>query len=274
MKMPAAARPNLAARFSDLRRQKRIGLLPFIPAGYPDMATTAATLAALDNAGATAIEIGFPFSDPIADGPIIQEAFTAALAKGVKVADIFGCVEEARPRLSVPLVAMVSFSVVYRSGVERFVSAASSAGFDALIIPDLPPPEAQRICDIVHRGGLETVLLVAPTTPIDRRREIARLSSAFVYYLSLTGITGERNELPADLSSGVNQLRAVTDRPICVGFGISKPRHVAQLLGVADGAIVGSAFVRTLNAHRGQTPRQIAAACAAYARELLSQVQD
>src|SRR5206468_2782769 len=149
----------------------------FIPAGYPDLETTSASLLAAERGGASVIEVGIPFSDPIADGPTIQEAFSAALARGLKVGDVFQTVASVRARLSVPLVSMVSYSIVYRFGVDRFVKAARDASFDGLILPDLPPPEARQICEIVQAGGLETILLVAPTTAPQRRREIAELSS-------------------------------------------------------------------------------------------------
>lgn len=265
-------RKTLASVFADLRAREGIGLLPFIAAGFPDVATTTETIIALDAAGASAIEIGFPFSDPIADGPTIQEAFTIALGKGLKVADVFQSVAAARAKVSIPLLAMVSYSIVYRYGLERFVSTARSSGFDALIIPDLPPPEAQRVCEIVRGGGLDTVLLVAPTTTMERRREIARLCSGFVYYLSLSGVTGERENLPPDLADGIRQLKGLTDCPICVGFGISKPQHLSQLRGLADGAIVGSAFVKVVNANPGRSPKELADLSAAYARELLPPV--
>jgi tryptophan synthase alpha chain len=265
-------RKTIANVFHNLRERRRIGLLPFLAAGFPDTATTTETIIALEAAGASAIEIGFPFSDPIADGPTIQEAFTFALSRGLKVADVFAAVATARPRISIPLLAMVSYSIVYRYGLERFVSTAKSSGFDALIIPDLPPPEAQRVCGIVQAGGLDTVLLVAPTTTVERRREIARLCSGFIYYLSLSGVTGERENLPSDLSDGVRQLKGLTDKPICVGFGISKPQHLSQLQGLADGAIVGSAFVKIVKANLGRDPKGLAELSAAYARELLSSV--
>jgi tryptophan synthase alpha chain len=265
-------RKTLATVFDDLRARGRIGLLPFLAAGFPDTETTTQTLIALEAAGASAIEVGFPFSDPIADGPVIQEAFTLALAKGLKVADVFSAVAAARPKMSIPLLAMVSYSIVYRYGLAKFVAATKSAGFDALIIPDLPPPEAQRVCETICGGGLDTVLLIAPTTAPDRRKEIARLCSGFVYYLSLSGVTGERENLPGDLADGIRQLKMLTNVPICVGFGISKPRHLAQLQGLADGAIVGSAFVKLVKSQIDSGPAALAELSANYARELLNGV--
>ncbi len=261
---------SIRQTFDSIRQQGRIGLVPFIPAGYPDLATTAASLLATERGGASVIEIGIPFSDPIADGPVIQEAFTAALAKKLKVNDVFETVASVRGRLSVPLVSMVSYSIVFRFGVERFVAMAKEAGFNGLILPDLPPPEAQRICDVVRTGGLETILLIAPTTTPQRRKEIAELSSGFVYYLSISGITGERNQLPADLNDNVRQIRGLTDRPVCVGFGISRPEHVAGLQGVADGAIVGSAYVKRMKPHAADGVESLTGVVETYTRELLS----
>jgi len=214
------------------------------------------------------VEIGFPFSDPIADGPTIQEAFVAALAKKLKVSDIFAAIRAVRGAVSIPLVAMVSYSIVYRHGVDAFLREAKEAGFDGVLMPDLPPPEAQAICAKVREAGLDTILLVAPTTAPARRREIAGLCSGFIYYLSLSGTTGERTSLPADLERNVHDLKQLTDKPVCVGFGISKAQHVRQLATVADGAIIGSGVVRRITEHAGQPPAAIAQAVGDYCREL------
>lgn len=254
---------------STFNQPGKIALMPFIPAGYPDLAATAACIAALEKAGATLLEIGFPFSDPIADGPTIQEAFTEALKKKLKVADIFATIREVRKTANIPLVAMVSYSIVYRYGAQRFATDAKAAGFDAVLLPDLPPPEAEKICQCMWTAGLETVLLVAPTTSPARRAEIARLSTAFVYYLSVSGITGERAQLPTDLPANLAELKKLTDVPICVGFGINTAEQVRQLSHLADGAIVGSAMVKRMKQHFAQGPDAIAAAVGEYCRELL-----
>jgi tryptophan synthase alpha chain len=261
--------------FAGLRRRGQFGLVPFIAAGYPDLSTTTALLPALEAGGANVIEVGIPFSDPVADGPTIQAAFTAALAKGLRIADVFASVSEARGQVSVPLMAMVSYSIVFRYGVERFFEQAKSAGFDGVILPDLPPPEAGSVCRRAGAAGLATTLLVAPTTGAERRREIAELSTAFVYYLSVSGITGERDRLPSDLEANLRQLRTITDKPLCVGFGISRPEHLAQLVGHADGAIVGSAIVKrvTETMKAGGDSKAIAGALTDYCRELLSKVR-
>jgi tryptophan synthase alpha chain len=243
--------------------------MPFLPAGYPSLAATAACIAELEKAGATLLEIGFPFSDPIADGPTIQEAFTEALKNKLKVADIFSTIGQVRKSASIPLVAMVSYSIVFRYGAERFIADAKTAGFDGILIPDLPPPEAQSVCEKIWAAGLETVLLVAPTTTPARRAEIAKLSTGFVYYLSVSGVTGERAQLPADLPGNLAELRKLTDVPICVGFGISTADQVSELSQLADGAIVGSAMVKRMKQHLGESPEKIATVVGSYCKALL-----
>jgi tryptophan synthase alpha chain len=269
---PAAAAKTRSIRqtFDDLRTRGHIGLMPFVPSGYPDLQTTAACLVGAERGGASVLEVGVPFSDPIADGPVIQEAFSAALAKKLTVEQTFETIASVRGKLSIPLVSMVSYSIVFRYGVSRFVKAAREAGFNGLILPDLPPPEAEKICDIVQSGGLDTILLIAPTTSPERREEIARLTSGFIYYLSISGITGERDKLPSDLEANLHQLRELTDKPVCVGFGISRPDHVAQLQGKADGAIVGSGIVRRMKEYLSDGAQVIGTQIENYTRDLLS----
>lgn len=263
------ARRSLADTFAHLRRQQRIGLFPFIPAGYPDLPTTAALLPALEAAGASAVEIGFPFSDSIADGPVIQAAFSQALSKKITVRDIFDTIATTRGAIAMPLVAMVSYSIVYRYGPDRFLADAKTAGFDAILAPDLPPPEGERFCAKVRAAGLDTVLLLAPSTAAQRRKEIADLCSGFIYYLSVTGITGARDALPPDLQSNVRQIKTLTRQPVAVGFGVSQPEHLRQMALFADAAIVGSAIVRIINNHLKDGPVGIAGAVGAFCRELL-----
>lgn len=259
--------------FADLRAAKRMALMPFVTAGYPSLEATAAILPELEAAGASLIELGIPFSDPIADGPTIQASYTAALSNGLHLTDIFRMVKDVRPRVSIPLVAMVSYSIVFRFGLDRFLAECNTAGINGLILPDLPPPEAQSICRKVQAAGIDTILLVAPTTTPQRRKEIADLCSGFVYYLSVAGITGERKDLPPDIAQNLQNLRSLTDAPVCVGFGVSTPQHVAQLAAHADGAIVGSAVVRRITQHATETPAEIAKAVGQYCRELLSSVR-
>jgi tryptophan synthase alpha chain len=249
----------------DAARSHGIALLPFVAGGYPDLATSSSILASLDLPGIGACEVGFPFSDPIADGPVIQEAFNDALTHGFKTAHLFESLADAKASIRKPLTAMVSYSIVFRYGVERFLKDAKNAGFAGVLIPDLPPPEADTVCSQIAEAGLESVLLVAPTTTPARRERIAKLCTGFVYYLSVSGITGERTTLPADLAQNVRQLRSMTDVPICVGFGISTREHVLQLKDVAHGAIVGSAIVKRVK----QAGAGAAASVRSYCAELI-----
>lgn len=237
--------------FQRARREGRTAFIPFLTAGDPDPQTTVALVkhiaaCAAERSVPLLVELGFPYSDPIADGATIQTSYTRALAGGVRIEGIFGAVKELRRSVEIPLVAMVSYSLVFRGGTKAFLQRAKNAGLDGAIIPDLPVEES----DEVHRMGREldfrVIQLVAPTTPPERARRILAASSGFVYCVSLTGITGERASLPADLAGRIDWLRAQTQLPIAVGFGISEPDHVRQLAGKADAVIVGSAIVRHL----------------------------
>jgi tryptophan synthase alpha chain len=242
-----------------------------VAAGYPTVEASVEILKALDLPGIGAIEIGFPFSDPTADGPMIQEAFADTLSKGTRIGDLFAAIGKARGEISKPYIAMVSYSIVFRYGVERFFAEARSAGFAGILCPDLPPPEAQSVCAKVRAAGLDTVLLVAPSTTDRRRTEIANLCTGFVYYLSVAGITGERDRLPADLEANVRQLKSITAVPVCIGFGISQRKHLEQLIGVGDGAIVGTALVRVVKQNVEASPAEVAQAVRAYCATLLDQ---
>jgi len=223
-------------------------LLPFLTAGYPDMETTAGCLAEFEARGAKICELGIAFSDPIADGPIIQASMTAALDGGVTLAKVFEMVRGYRAGGGqMALLAMLSYSIVYRHGVEAFVTEAAEAGFDGLIVPDLPLEEAAELDRLASQAGLCSVLLISPTTPQPRRVEIARASRGFVYFMSVAGITGERAELPQATFDGVAELREHTDTPVCIGFGISTPEMVTAACQAGDGAIVGSAILHKIN---------------------------
>jgi tryptophan synthase alpha chain len=238
--------------FARLRDEKRRALMPFVTAGDPDLATTALLVAALVKSGASLIEIGIPYSDPIADGPVIAASYHRALEGGVKVGHIFQTLRTLRAEGSArfnetPLVAMVSYAIVHRVGVERFLNDAATSGLDGLIMPDLPVEESAGLLESTARRGLKLIQLITPTTPRERAVDIARSTSGFVYYVSVAGITGERKALPDEVVQTVAWLRTQTELPICVGFGISSADQVRQLAPVADGLIVGSAIVRRLS---------------------------
>lgn len=243
-------------------------LMPFVTAGDPDLPTTGALLPALEQAGASIVELGIPFSDPIADGPVIEASMAHALSRGVRVRDVFEQVAAVRSKVQLGLVAMVSYSIVHRMGLKRFVDEAKSAGFDGFIFPDLPLEEAGPAGEAVREAGLVMSMLIAPTTPIERARQIARASSGFIYLLSRAGITGERAELPVELPRRIARLREATELPVAVGFGISSAEQVREVVAVADAAIVGSAIVRQIAARRDQGTTVVVDAVANFTRDL------
>lgn len=232
--------------FEHLKARQEKAFLPFVTAGDPDLATTRAVLKQLDGLGCHLGEVGIPYSDPIADGPVIQASYTRALGKRTSLHDILGLLQDVSPQLSMPLVTMVSYAIIYRHGMERYVVEAKRAGVAGLIVPDLLIEEAEPLQRLCQKHDLSLIQLVTPTTPRERAVRIANASSGFLYYVSVTGITGQRDELPASVVDQVGWLREQTDLPICIGFGISRPEHVRMLRPVADGVIVGSALVRHL----------------------------
>ena len=232
--------------FAKLRQERRKALMPFVTAGDPDLEFTAAVLAELAGRGSSLCELGIPYSDPIADGPVIQASYTRALDKKIKLAGILEMLAGVAPRVSAPIVTMVSYAIVYRHGLARYVADAQCAGAAGAIVPDLLVEEAAELSKICREADFSLVQLVTPTTPRDRAVRIAESSTGFLYYVSVTGITGERTQLPQSLIDNVGWLREQTPLPICIGFGISTPEHVQHLAPVADGLIVGSAVVRRI----------------------------
>ncbi len=239
--------------FQNLRRENRKALMPFVTAGDPDLEFTRAVLQELARRGAHLCELGIPYSDPIADGPVIQASYTRALEKKVKLAQILEMAKSTVPSLACPVVTMVSYAIIYRHGLEKYVADAQAAGFAGAIVPDLLVEEAAEFAKICRERDFSLIQLVTPTTPRDRALRIAESSSGFLYYVSVTGITGERTQLPSDLQKNVTWLRSRTPLPICIGFGISTPEHVKLLAPVADGLIVGSAIVKRIAA---ELPRE------------------
>ncbi len=257
---------RIDALFARLRSAKRRALMPFVTAGDPDLATTAMLINELVGRGSHLLEIGIPYSDPIADGPVIAASYHRALQRGVKVSHIFQTLRTLRAEGSgrfndTPMVSMVSYAIIHRIGAERYLNDAATAGLDGLIVPDLPVEESQALMERASLRDLKLIQLITPTTPRPRAIEIARSTSGFIYYVSVAGITGERKTLPSELVEAVGWLRTQTDLPICIGFGISGPDQVRQLAPVADGLIIGSAIVRRLaeavNRPRAEVVREI-----------------
>jgi tryptophan synthase alpha chain len=239
--------------FSRLRQEgggEGKALMPFLTAGDPALEATADLLAAAERAGASICEVGIPFSDPIADGPVIQASMSRALDAGLKVERVFDTVRQFRAGSDLGLVAMVSYSIVHRLGLEPFVGQAADAGFDGFIFPDLPLEESEPARRAAAEAGLILSMLIAPTTPLERAKRIAAASTGFVYVVSRPGITGARSALPPELPDRLTGLRGVTDLPMAVGFGVSTAEQVREVVTVADAAIVGSALVDHLHQHR------------------------
>ena len=256
--------------FEDLRNAGRKAFIPFVTAGDPDLRFTAELLRLLVARGSSLCEVGVPYSDPIADGPVIQASYTRALSNNVKLAEILKMLAGVAPELSSPLVTMQSYAIVYRQGPEAYVVQAKTAGVAGLIVPDLPVEEAGELAAICRREDLSLIQLIAPTTPNDRALRIAEQTTGFIYYVSVTGITGERDRLPEELVESVGRLRDRTDLPICIGFGISRPEHVRMLSPVADGLIVGSAIVRRVAEAAGKPRNQILSEIGDYVSPLLA----
>jgi tryptophan synthase alpha chain len=255
---PASGLARVQAAFAESRAAGRRALAPFVTAGDPDMATSVAVLEAVDRGGAALCELGVPYSDPIADGPVIQASYTRALAGGITLEGVFEIARTASTRVRMPLLTMVSYSLVFRRGIDRFVADAGDAGVAGLVVPDLPLEESDELASACSKAELALIRLVTPTTPPVRAEAIARRSTGFLYCVSVAGVTGARTDLPEGLAERVRWLRGLTDVPIVVGFGISGPEQVRAVAEVADGVIVGSALVRTIAEQAsvgGDTPR-------------------
>ncbi len=253
------------------QRNQRRAFMPFVTAGDPNLAFTERLLIELDQNGCDLIELGIPYSDPIADGPVIQESYTRALSGGVKLASIFEMLGRVTPKIQAPIVTMVSYSIVHRVGVNSYLQRAKQVGVAGLIVPDLPADESESLAAKCGEQGLSLIQLVTPTTHPERVRQIMDRSTGFIYYVSVAGITGERNVLPAELEASIAKLRAETSLPICIGFGISQPEHIERLKHVADGFIVGSAIVKRIaTASSGSPEETVIADVVQYAKSMLA----
>jgi len=232
---PARPIDRLEAMFAANRAAARKALAPFVTAGDPDLDSTVAVLEAIDKAGASLCELGVPYSDPIADGPVIQSSYTRALAAGITLEGVFRAAKKATARVSMPILAMASYSLIFRRGIDRFVADAVAAGLAGFVVPDLPIEESGDLDSACRTAGLALVRLVTPTTPPERAEAIAKKSTGFLYCVSVAGVTGARTELPAGLIDRVKWLRTKTDVPILVGFGISSPEQARAVAAFADG---------------------------------------
>ena len=241
---------RIDATFARLRSESRAGFIAYICGGDPSLAATRDLVVAFDRAGVDLVEIGVPFSDPLADGVVNQMASTRALAGGATVAGVFQCVREIREKTQIPIVLYTYMNPVYRYDFDRFLADAESAGVDGILFLDLPPDEDAASPELQMHGPLKRIRLVAPTTPESRVALLTNGAGGFIYYVSRTGVTGERAEMAADLSEQVAVIRKHTDLPIAVGFGVSTPEHVRTVAAAgADAVIVGSAIVKRIEQH-------------------------
>lgn len=229
----------------------RCGFIPYVTAGFPDTSTCLEIITALADNGADVIEVGLPFSDPLADGPTIQLSSRKALDNGITPIGVLDMVRRAKERISCPVVVMTYVNPVFRMGFQQFAAKSKDSGVDGVIIPDLPPEEADEWIEAAEQHGLETIFLVAPTTPQDRLEWIGSISSGFLYYVSMTGVTGSDFAVSDEMITNVRGAKSVSRVPVAVGFGISTPDQARSIAGDADGVIVGSALIREMLSHEG-----------------------
>ena len=248
--MAALSESRISRRFAELKSRGECALVTYLTAGFPAPDHTAELLEALVRGGADIIELGVPFSDPIADGPTIQKASSEALGAGTTVHRILDMVREFRKRHDTPLVLFGAYNPFFHYGMEGFLRDAAEAGADGILIPDLPLEEGDEVAPLAKAAGLDIIFLVAPTTPIERKRAICARSTGFVYYISVKGVTGKRTAAHFQLEKPIAELRQVTDLPVAVGFGISEPAQAAEVAQLADGVVVGSGIVDLVSRHR------------------------
>ncbi len=239
---------RLAEQFRALKARGEKALIPFVTAGDPDLDTTEAIVLAMVEAGADAVEIGVPFSDPMAEGPTIQRASERALGSGTSLRRVLELVKRLRSRLEVPIVLMGYANTLYAMGERNFAESAASVGVDGVIVVDLPPEEDAPFFDGLRGNGVDPILLASPTTVSERLAWLADQAQGFLYYVSLTGVTGARVQLGRDIESQVRRVKERSDIPVCVGFGVSTPKHAASIAAYADGVVVGSALVDRIEA--------------------------
>eukprot|EP01018_Ginkgo_biloba_P016493 Gb_05187 [translate_table: standard] len=238
---------SISETFANLKKRGKVALVPYITAGDPDLLTTAKALKVLDSCGSDIIELGVPYSDPLADGPVIQAAATRALQNGTNFGAVISMLREVVPQLAAPLVLFSYYNPILKRGLESFMHTIRSVGVRGLVVPDVPLEETENLRKITAANKIELVLLTTPTTPTERMKMIVEASEGFIYLVSITGVTGARASVESRVESLLYDIKKATTKPVAVGFGISKPEHVAQIAAWgADGVIVGSAMVKAL----------------------------
>jgi tryptophan synthase alpha chain len=242
---------RISDRFAGLKERGEKALVTFVTAGDPDLATTEKVVLELERAGADLIELGVPFSDPMADGPTIQLSSDRALASGTTLPAILELVARLREKTQIPIVLMGYFNPIFAYGSERFAFDAAQAGVDGLLVVDLPPEEAPELKDATDSCGLDLIFLLTPTSDASRVASVGRQGSGFIYYVSVTGVTGARSAVADTLAARVTEVRGALELPLVVGFGISTPEQAGEVARVADGVVVGSALVKYFEKYQG-----------------------
>ena len=233
-------------KFIQLKKRNKKAFIAFITAGYPNLAITAKLVLEFEKKGVDIIELGVPFSDPLADGPVIQEASEYSLKKGTNLVKILSLVRHLRMHTSLPICLMTYYNPIFCFGDKRFVDQAVKSGVDGVIIPDLPYEEAGEFNRYANKNGLANICFIAPTSSSRRAKTISKISKGFIYYVSLTGVTGARKAVASDLKANLSRIKRITAKPVCVGFGISDAKQVRQVQSIADGVIIGSAIVKKI----------------------------
>jgi len=238
--------------FKELKKNNKKAFIAFIMAGDPSLAVTEKLIYELVFSGADIIELGVPFSDPIADGPTIQKASERGLKSKTTLAGVFNLVKKIRGQIQTPIVFLIYYNLVFHYGLERFVKDATRSGIDGVVIPDLPPEESKDLCKIAKKDKFSVIHLLAPTSSAGRIKKVSNAATGFIYYVSLTGTTGARKKLPRELGENLRNIKKITNVPVCVGFGISTPGQVKEVQKFSDGAIVGSAIIKVIEKNIGK----------------------
>jgi len=234
---------RIEKKFKELKKSNKKAFIAFITAGYPSLSITEKLVIELERSGVDIIELGVPFSDPMADGPIIQEASCEALKKKIRLIDILSLAKKMRKKVGIPIILMTYYNPIFSLGDDKFIKMAIGSGVDGVIIPDLPADEGKDFIRKANKSGLNNICFISPTTSIDRIKLISNLAKGFIYYVSLAGVTGIRKALASNLGQNIKRIKRYTDKPVCVGFGVSSHKQVISVGKIADGVIIGSAIV-------------------------------
>ena len=241
---------RIAKKFKGLKQAKKKAFIAFITAGFPSLAVTEKLIYEFDKIGVDILELGVPFSDPMSDGPVIQEASQEALKKNTHLVDILKLVKKARKRVEMPICLMTYYNPVFCFPEKQFIAQAKASGVDGVIIPDLPPEEGRNFIKAANKAGLDMICFISPTSSTKRMKLIAKAAKGFIYYVSLTGVTGVRKKLQDDIRKNINLIKRYTKKPVCVGFGVSTPSQAREIKQFSDGVIIGSAIVTKMKENK------------------------